>query len=313
LKMNISISAIICTHNRPEYLDKAIISLLEQDLPKNKYEILVVDNCSDGSTKKIVTKYSSFENIRYLFESNLGLSYARNTGYRNAYGVYIAYLDDDAIASPDWLGRILEAFESVIPKPGCVGGKTRPIWETARPSWLADSLLHGLGVIDWSDTPHFLDNLDKEWLVGANFAFPAEILEAIGGFDNHLDRVGKSLLSSGDVFLEKQIMKRGYSCYYHPKISVSHHIMKSRVSQSWFKKRYYWQGVSDAVMQFVEERPSKLRRLQISAFLSRRLFVSPSKVMALLFPTNNPETFTKKCLALIELGHIHHLLRSSTL
>src|SRR3989337_3554689 len=108
--MSFVISAIICTHNRVEYLTKAIQSLVDQNIPKSKYEIIVVDNCSTDSTREVVEKFSSKSNIRYIYEPTLGANKARNTGWRNARGKYIAYLDDDAIASPVWLCRILQGF-----------------------------------------------------------------------------------------------------------------------------------------------------------------------------------------------------------
>jgi len=306
--MNVLISAIICTHNRAEYLAKAIQSLVDQRTAKDQYEIIIVDNCSTDSTKEVVEQFSSVNNIRYIYESTLGLSYARNTGWRNARGQYVAYLDDDAIACPTWLDKILEVFETVTPRPGCVGGKVYPIWEGPRPKWLSDWLLHGLAIIDWSETPHALDNLCVEWLVGANIAFPIDLLESIGGFTSHLDRIGNNLLSSGDVFLEKQIVKIGYSCFYYPDIAIGHHIFKSRLNQSWFTRRYYWQGVSDAVMQILQERPSRLQRLRLAVSKAIILLRSPKKIMKLILPTNNPKRFTEKCFALITLGHIYGLL-----
>jgi glycosyltransferase involved in cell wall biosynthesis len=309
--MDILISVIICTYNRSEYLTKAIQSLIDQHTSKDKYEIIIVDNCSTDSTKGVVEQFSNEgkSNIRYIYEPNLGLSFARNTGWCNAKGKYVAYLDDDAIACPGWLDKILEVFETVTPRPGCVGGRVEPIWESARPEWLSDWLLHGLAIINWSETPHVLTNLSAEWLVGANIAFPMDILKNAGGFTSSLDRVGNSLLSSGDVFLEKQIAKMGYSCFYHPDIAIGHHIFKSRLSQSWFTRRYYWQGVSDVVMQLLQERPSTLKRLRFAVSEAKILLQSPKKVKTLILPTNDPDRFTQKCFNLITLGHIYGLLR----
>lgn len=307
--MNVLISAIICTHNRFEYLVKAIQSLVDQCTPKDKYEIIVVDNCSTDSTKAVVEQFTGRVNIRYIYEPTLGLSYARNTGWLNAGGRYIAYLDDDAIACPVWLDKILEVFETVTPTPGCTGGKTLPLWEDTRPVWLSDGLITGLTVIDWSEKPHVINDLNQKWLVGANIAFPADVLRSIGGFVSGLDRVGKNLLSGGDVFLEKQIQKAGYTCFYHPEIAVSHLVPKSRLRKKWFIRRYYWQGVSDAAMQILQERPSACRRLRLAASKAKTLLWSSEKLKRLMLPTNNPEQFTQKCFDLITLGHIYGLLR----
>lgn len=303
------ISAVICTHNRANYLTKAIQSLLEQHAPKEQYEIIVVDNYSTDSTKEVVEQFSSsHQNIRYIYESTLGLSYARNTGWRNARGKYVAYLDDDAIAGPSWIDTIIEVFETINPRPGCVGGRANAIWEAPRPDWLSDELSTGLTIIDWSDVPHALPDLRQQWLVGANIAFPKEVLEQLNGFADGLDRAGTKMLSGGDVFLEQQIIDAGYSCFYHPRMVIDHHIQKSRLEKHWLTNRYYWQGVSDAAMGLIKESPSPMARL-IKAF-SRlwKLITSINRVKCLILPNKTPQQFTEKCFALIELGHVAGLL-----
>ena len=306
--MGILISAIICTHNGAGYLAKAIESLAGQSLPEAGYEVIIVDNGSTDATKEVIADFAEAKNLRYVYEPTLGLSYARNTGWRNARGQYVAYLDDDAVASPVWLERILEAFESIKPRPGCIGGRVNPIWEAPRPPWVSEELLTCLTVINWSDTRQLLPDLNQKWLVGANIAFPVEVLEKVGGFVAGLDRVGKNLLSGGDVFLQKQILKAGYSCFYQPDMVVQHLIPKSRLSQRWFNRRYYWQGISDAAAQFIEEKPSTLERLRSALSMSASLLRSPKKLMDLLLPVIDPRQFTERCFTLITVGHIVGLL-----
>ena len=306
--METVISAIICTHNGASHLAKAIESLVTQSLPAKRYEIIIVDNCSTDSTREVIACFATVKTIRYIHEPILGLSFARNAGRRNARGKYVAYLDDDAVASPTWLERILDAFDKITPRPGCLGGRVDPIWEAPRPSWVSDDLLTPLTIINWSDTPVFLRDLNRQFLVGANIAIPVEVLEEAGGFVAGLDRVGKNLLSNGDLFLQKQILKAGYTCYYDPQIAVHHLVPMSRLNQHWFLRRYYWQGISDAAVQFLEENPSALRRLFSAVRLTMRLLRSPKRMMHLVVPLSAPKQFTEKCLALITVGHIVGIL-----
>ena len=306
--MSILISAIICTHNRVDYLPKAIQSLIDQSIPKDTYEIIIVDNCSTDSTREEAARFSQQANIRYIYEPTLGLSHARNAGWRTAKGRYAAYLDDDAIACPVWLQTIIEVFETVVPRPGCVGGKVEPIWEAPRPAWLSDDLVTGLTVIDWSPTPFALPDLRQQWLAGVNIAFPVEVLERLRGFVSGLDRAGKKLLSSGDVFLEKQIVQAGFSCFYHPEMAVAHHIQKARLQQRWFTRRYYWQGISDAAMQLLEETPSRSECVRLASTKAVELLKSPGTLLNLAWPTDDPRRFTEKCFTLIAVGHIAGLL-----
>lgn len=306
--MDPRISAIIITHNRVEYLIKAIQSLLHQSLPKDQYEIIVVDNCSTDHTRETVEKLSANNKVRYVFEPELGSSKSRNTGLQHARGTYVAFLDDDVITCPDWLEKILHVFETVQPRPGCVGGRVVPIWESERPEWLSDSLLLSLALIDWSESPHVIDDLKKEHLVSASIAFPTGLLKETGGFNTKLGRFGKDLLSNEDTFLQREIMRRGYSCYYDPEIVVRHHIFESRLSQSFFMRRYYWQGISDSVMQLMEHDTSRLDRYSSALSKVKYLFNS-GKARRLLHHTNDPDEFTQRCWAFTTLGEISGLLR----
>jgi len=308
LVSNPIISAVICTHNRAPYLRKALHSLFQQSLPQEQYEVLVVDNCSTDTTKEVIEEFARAGPVRYHYESRLGLSHARNAGWHSARGRYVAYLDDDAIACPGWLEKILEVFETITPRPGCVGGKTEAIWEAQRPAWLGDPLLHGLTIVDWSDVPHPLSDLSCEWLVGANFAVPRETLEHLGGFTDGLDRQGSKLLSSGDVFFQKQVIKAGLACFYHSQISVQHHVFPSRLVQGWFRQRYYWQGVSDAIMILLEHAPSKTAIVRLIFGKILRLLARPIKLLSVAVTTDDPGRFTEACFTLITLGQIRGLL-----
>jgi glycosyltransferase involved in cell wall biosynthesis len=306
--MSIVISAVICTHNRARYLEKAIQSLVDQHIPRDRYEIIIVDNCSTDATRGVVEKFANRGDIRYVYEPTLGLSHARNTGWRSARGKYVAYLDDDAMATPKWLETILDTFETVRPMPGCVGGKVDPIWEGPRPVWVSDEIVTCLTVIDWSDKPHFIDDIRRQWLVGANIAFPVKVLHQVDGCAAGLDRAGRRLLSSGDIFLEKQIIKAGYRCFYNPEILARHAVERSRLEKVWFRRRYLWQGFSDAAMPILEERPSAAGRIKAALPLVLRLAKSPRRLLTLLLPTDDPRVFTEKCFTWIALGHIAGLL-----
>jgi glycosyltransferase involved in cell wall biosynthesis len=78
------VSAIICTHNREEYLGEAIDSLLRQDF--GNYEVIIVDNASSDRTRELVETRLKSPQLNYVYEPTMGLSVARNTGAREALG-----------------------------------------------------------------------------------------------------------------------------------------------------------------------------------------------------------------------------------
>ena len=306
--MSIRVSAIVCTHNRADYLRKAIASLVDQTLPREYYEILIVDNRSTDDTKRVVLdEFAHVPNLRYLYEPVLGLNPARNTGWNYAAGEYVAYLDDDATVYPYWLEKIVDVFETVKPKPGCVGGKIEPIWEAPRPPWLSDRMTYCLGVLDWSDMPVFLER--KQWLGGGNLAFPRGLLEDVGGFDYGWGRAGKKLLSNAELLVQHRLERRGRSRFYHPDICIRHHIPASRLSKRWLMRRAYWQGVSDAKLYMKLTSCSISGRFRLGIRKASDMLASRWLLTVLLFPTGDSMArFERKYLASAEIGYIRGLL-----
>jgi glycosyltransferase involved in cell wall biosynthesis len=301
------ITVIICTRNRANLLREAMASVVEQGIPKSDYEIVVVDNASTDETPDVVAEFRGSAHIRYVHEEKLGLCIARNTGWRAASGRYVVFFDDDAIALPGWLQAVLDGFEAE-PRAGVIGGHVHPLWEEHRPEWLMDAIAGSLTIVDWGASAKVIRDIRREWLVGANMAIPKAVLEEVGGFHPWLDRVGKNLLSSGDVFLQKEIMRRGYQCFYFPAMAIQHRVPATRLERRWFLRRFYWQGVSDAVMHLIEESPSPLGRFRLALARGAALLRSRRKLSSLLLPAESPEAFTDKCLTLIQLGFIAGLL-----
>lgn len=306
--MSAEASVVICTHNRAEYLRKALVSLRGQTLDAQRFEIIVVDNASTDATQDVVEgELSETINLRYLHEPTLGLARARNTGWQQARGRYIAFLDDDAVATPDWLENALEFMSTTHPEPGMVGGRVDPIWEAPRPDWLADDLARALTIVDWPVAEPVILG-DGRWVSAANIILPRDVLREIGGFQTDLGRQGGRLLSNEESLLRLQVEGMGRSCYYHPAIRVAHHAHATRLQQSWFKKRLHWQGVSEARMEQHQKAKSWLvRKLSgLRAFL--KMFVSPRFLRALFCHTNDPEGFKKQCLAHYRIGYATGLL-----
>lgn len=302
------ISVVICTRNRAPLLDDALASVVAQDFPKTDYDIVVVDNGSSDDTADVAARHAKSATLHYVREERIGLCIARNTGWRVARGRYIAYFDDDARAHPGWLSAIARAFAQGPANLGVLGGRVDPVWLAPRPSWLCDNIAGSLTIVDWGPQEKPITDLAREWLVGANMALPRTVLEEVGGFHPWLDRVGTNLLSSGDVFLQKAVMARGYTCLYVPDAAIEHLVPATRLSQDWFIKRFYWQGVSDAVMQLIEQRPSPLGRLRMAAARGQRLLGAKRRRQALLRPTADADAFRDKCFAMIDIGYMTGLL-----
>lgn len=262
----INISAIICTFKRPDYLRHALQSLCEQTLPQEQFEILVVDNAVQEEARKVVDEFASQQlNLRYIPESAVGLSRARNTGVNAAAGRYVAFIDDDARADCGWLESLLNAFEQN--SAAAVGGRVWLDWQGEQPAWVPERHLSLYSHVDHGAGARPL--LRDEYLVGANLAFDKEALSSIGGFDPNLGRQGTVLLSGEETAILEQLHKLGKGVYYEPAAVVWHSVDQSRRRPSWLLKRLFWDGASQPLTD-VDPKGRSRRATSLSAYRDLR-------------------------------------------
>jgi glycosyltransferase involved in cell wall biosynthesis len=256
------ISAIICTHNRHTYLGAAIDSLLVQDFPDD-FEVVVVDNASSdfagpdsliSRTRQVVEARLPNRHLKYVWEPELGLSVARNTGARVAESEILAYLDDDAIAESNWL-RVLHAAYQNNQKLAVAGGKVNLLWPegVCPPNWLSPGLAQNLGAYDLGETCVYVTAAGLTPR-GVNYSIRRTFLEQIGGFDVKLGRVGKKLLSNEELRATELALELGWQVVYLPEAVVFHNVAPSRLNKAWFVERGWWQGISECYREQLSDR-----------------------------------------------------------
>ena len=274
----IPISIVICTHNRAGLFSRAVESALAQTLGRERFEILVIDSCSTDETAGLMReKFFGLPNLRYIQEARLGVSNARNTGWMKARGKYIAYLDDDATAEPEWVEQVLKIFETAETEPGAVGGKVILNWDVPPPPWLTPGNLHALGELDFSSKPILTSDCGA--LIGCNVCYPKEILRGVGGFDLSLGRYGTVLLSGEEIDMNTRIVGMGKLLYYDPAIVVHHHVYADRLCRWWHLKRAFWQGVSSAVSEIHQRKIGPRERVMRAIRQSRYLLMPPVRTL----------------------------------
>jgi glycosyltransferase involved in cell wall biosynthesis len=217
----ILISAIVCTYNRAKWLAGALDSLVQQSLDVRDYEILVVDNASTDETPAVVRALQEKHPghaIISIYEPRQGLGYARNTGLEHARGKYVAYLDDDALANPDWLKHAVELFETVEPAPICVGGPILPFYAAPKPAWFKDEYK----TRSYGSEPLFLRR--GQTFTGTNMVWSKEVARNLGGFEVKLGVKGSYLWLGEETALFDKVWRSCAqpSLYYSPKLSVRH-------------------------------------------------------------------------------------------
>ena len=245
----VRITIAICTYDRYDVLPKAIESALNQSLPKDGYRIIVVDNSPDQNhARAFGNRFKSIPNLTYRVEETPGLSNARNVSARECGTEFIAFMDDDAVASPTWLETIIDTFDGFGPQAFVVGGRVDPLWGASRPPWLHDAMLGYVSVVNWGGETRIANQ--DEWFAGTNISFVTQAILDHGGFATNLGRIGSgaSLLSNEELHLLERIRGTGGKLIYAPAASVDHLVDSKRLTRSWFRKRAAWQAVSDFMM-----------------------------------------------------------------
>lgn len=259
---DLKISIIIPTYNRCNSLKRILLSLKTISTPKNRWEIVVVDNNSTDDTSSVVNdfKKSNNINITYVFEKRLSFTVARQTGANHAKGEILVFTDDDVTVENNWLDSIVQTFETdnII---GVVGGPIKPVFESRPPQWVLRMNGIWLSLFDLGNTQK-----EIEGIPGPNFAIRKSILTKVKGFPP--DTIGveaegkpgvveKIYVGPGDWGLCKKVKKAGYKILYQPKAIVYHHIPPVRLSGKWWQSRFFGEGCLHVIMDQYENNHHK--------------------------------------------------------
>ena len=133
------LTIVICTRNRFALLKDLLSTIAQQEASTDLFEVLIVDNAStDRTHQTVLEQQKGFPaNLRYVMEPQVGLSFARNKGWKEAEGEYVAYLDDECRLPPEWLKVAHEIISSS--QPDAFGGPIYPSYASEKPRWFKDS------------------------------------------------------------------------------------------------------------------------------------------------------------------------------
>jgi len=242
-------TVVICTRNRSSLLGEVGRAVLGQSLPAGEWELLLVDNASTDDTPEVARGVvdAAPDRSRLVVEDEVGLSAARNRGFREARGEVVAFLDDDAFPDPGWLARLTAALADPA-GPMCAGGAVRPLFQGELPPWFRGRFLPYLTV--WDLGPEPLELRYNEYPRGANVAYRREAVERYGGFSTDLGRKGRSLLSCEEIELCLRIERDGRRIVYVPDAAVAHVTVADRITPRWLERRFAAQGASEAIVNW---------------------------------------------------------------
>ena len=238
------VSVVICAYTEDRWSDLlAAIDSIRGQRDRVPLEIIVVIDHNPALLERVRAAGTDLlvtENVEQR-----GLSGARNSGLRVASAAIVAFMDDDAMAEPDWLERLVAAYDD--PAVGGAGGTISPIWDTARPSWWPTEF-------DWVIGCTYRGMPEKRAVVrnmiGCNMSFRRDLLDQLGGFAHGIGRIGTRPLGAEETELSIRLGRRWphRTIVYEPAAGVRHRVPASRSTFRYFRSRCYAEGLSKAAV-----------------------------------------------------------------
>jgi glycosyltransferase involved in cell wall biosynthesis len=196
-----AITVYVPCYDAAPYLDRVLPALQGQTLPAA--EVLVVDDGSRDDTVAIAERHG----VRVVRHArNRGLSAARNTGFREAKTDFVAAVDADVEARPEWLERLAARIASDERIAG-VGGSLLETVVSGADRWRAVHMRQS-----WGESP--LD--EARFLFGANTLFRRAAVLEVGGYDEHHRTNGE------DGYISRRLQQAGYRLAYEPTAVCQH-------------------------------------------------------------------------------------------
>jgi O-antigen biosynthesis protein len=221
------VSVIVCSYNGGQTLATCLDSLGKLNYPE--YEVILVD---DGSTDDTSYIAAQFPWVRYIHQSNQGLSHARNTGATAAKGEVLAYTDSDCMVDADWLYYLIGTLVS-----GNYAGVGGPNVTPPAKNWIQACVAAAPG----GPSHVLLTDVVAEHIPGCNMAFYRWAFEGVGGFDTEYRKAGD------DVDFCWRIQQAGWVIAFSPTAIVWHH---RRFTLRAFLKQQNGYGEAESLLRF---------------------------------------------------------------
>jgi len=237
------VSIVVCAYTEERWNDlvAAVESLKSQTEPAQEIVIVVDHNVILlERVQRLIHGVVAVEN-----RFSQGLSGARNTGIATATQPIIAFLDDDAVAEPEWLQRLCRHFDN--PRILGVGGAVIPRWVGEQPRWFPEEFYWVVGC-SYRGLPTTLAEVRNPF--GGCMCVRRRIFDEVGGFQSGIGRVGGVLLGCEET--EFAIRARQHFTdgifLYDPSARIHHRIPMNRGSWRFFRSRCFGEGLSKAIV-----------------------------------------------------------------
>lgn len=239
------ISVVVPTYNGLEMLRKSLPTWFEQTLPKEEYEIIVVDNRSTDDTRQYVESLlPKQKNLIYIYEPKSGATNARHAGAHRAKGEYLVFADNDGLFNTRCLDSILEVYRD---NKDCeaVACKIDIQWDKTEPTWI-QPYLYLLGQLNYGVEVNYSTSY---YLNGGLMSIKKDVFEQLGGFNP--DLIGPYLIGDGDLGLVKKLHKNKMLIGWAPNAHMWHmQKVEKHGSEKGIALHYYNNGIADSYAEY---------------------------------------------------------------
>lgn len=297
----VDVSACVITFNREAMLRKAIASLLGQETePGFAYEIVIVDNASTDATERTVQEVSREAKvpIRYVLETEKGIAPSRNRAVREAAGRWIAFMDDDEYASPDWLKSLYRV--AVEKGADCVGGSVRLDLSSEQLLRLGPVCRSLIGEVPYSGEPTLESG--KVTPSTGNILISRAAFDVIGYFET------KMTLGGSDGDFVHRLRSGGLKSWTAPGAVTYHSVPQYRMEDDylhWASTRW---GCHYAFMDFQRLARTRLLAMCVARIAQACLVNLPLAILAAITRNQVGKT-DRKCLVWRALGYSRQVLK----
>ena len=215
------LSVIIATHARAESLARLIASL-QPEIRSPRCELIIAENGTPGGPTRLP---DAADVTAHIFEPQPGKCRAQNLAIKRATGDILIFLDDDLIVANDYLDQV-ERFFTYHPEFAAMKGRILPARDP-----------HLVAGVNWVylDLPlvdHGNEIVEVRGVLGANMAFRADALRAVGPFD---ERLGPGAAGhEEETEMSARLRRAGYHIGYSPNAVVYHEVDPERADRARF-------------------------------------------------------------------------------
>jgi glycosyltransferase involved in cell wall biosynthesis len=235
--MSVDFTIAIPTYNGEKRLPRVLEKLQNQvGIDNLTWEIIIVDNNSTDGTAKVVQEYQkNWQNkitLRYVFEPEQGLAFARARGVKETASELVGFLDDDNLPTEIWVSAAYK-FAQEHPKAGAFASQIHGLFEV-QPNEDIKQIIFYLAINERGSQPLLYEPSKKGVPPGAGLVVRRQVwLDCVPERLFLIGRVGNSMLAGEDAEALLHIHKAGWEIWYNPIMEIEHIIPKWRLERKY--------------------------------------------------------------------------------